>query len=837
MDATQALSNAYERLRCITQHVYPTLREADRRKVSVLKHILISASVAISICLALNLINSYGSLVYATETGVLRGVITDIETGKSIPRVTVRVEGTAIATLSNDSGQYRLVLPQGEYQLKFSHISYYSERVSLVVGDSAVTRDVRMRVSAVDIGSMRVYTRAYDPAQQIIVEAIRRKKDILSKIHDYRFDAYMKFVLHDNSVPDSSEIFLLAETQTTAYWEQPDKHKEVITARRQSANIKAENIIMSVGELLNFNRNRIELGDYLIVSPTAKDALDHYDYYLIDTIMVDGRRVYRLEMEPKNQLEPLFAGYVQIVDSTYDVVAVDLGFSEGVSFPFIANPHYSQQYAQFEDKYWMPVEIRFGGDVEIDFPFPGIPSAFSFAYVASLYGFEFERGHAEGFFDEYLIEVAEDADDLDSVTWNAGQTIPLTPEEVQAYKRIDSLENVPKPFGRQLLRAGLGLTYLLTVGEERIFHFNRVEGPYLGLGWQLKKLIPQAELTFRSGYAFDREYWQHRYGFSYLLSEKRRLRLGMEYHNEITRRETIVSDSSYNPSFLALMYKMDPFDYYREEGFELYASIRPVNQTRLAFTYSDHHHYSTSVNTDYSVFRRDQEPRSNPGIVEGEYRSVSIEFKYDSRKRFKDKGRERILPMSLYTKFAAGIEYASPDFIDNDFDFRRYYASLFRRQRLFGLGVTSLSAYWGSSDGDLPPQRYFTVDHGNGVFFEPRGFSTLDEDSFAGNRALLVRVNHAFPDRLFARTGLPLLRNLPFSLSVQGGVFWTEFRNHVWQTGDDEVRTARTAYSEIGFGLANLTPFLSPFNMAVCLNWQLSAYDTSRFGLQWGIKL
>jgi hypothetical protein len=81
------------------------------------------------------------------------------------------------------------------------------------------------------------------------------------------------------------------------------------------------------------------------------------------------------------------------------------------------------------------------------------------------------------------------------------------------------------------------------------------------------------------------------------------------------------------------------------------------------------------------------------------------------------------------------------------------------------------------------------------------------------------------------------LKHVPFKLSVHGGAFWTDFVNHTAQPGDENVRIAPRAYSEIGFGLANLTPFLMPINMALYFTWQLSDYDTSLFQISLGVKL
>ncbi|HVP07311.1 MAG TPA: hypothetical protein VMS71_05660, partial [Candidatus Acidoferrum sp.] len=221
-------------------------------------------------------------------------------------------------------------------------------------------------------------------------------------------------------------------------------------------------------------------------------------------------------------------------------------------------------------------------------------------------------------------------------------------------------------------------------------------------------------------------------------------------------------------------------------------------------------------------------PPQNPKIVDGKLRSVSAGINYDSRPLILNKGEEMQGFAEQYTLLSAGIQYASPKFLRSDFDFRRYSISVDRRQRIFGLGTSTLYFYWGASDRALPPQEYFTVDYSGDLFLNRKGFSTLGRNNFSGSQATVVTLRHDFGRRLFYRSGLPLVKSLPLDLSVFGGAFWTDFRNHPAMVGDNSVRVARRAYSEIGFRVANLTPFLSPFNFGVDFSWQLSAYNTNR---------
>ena len=413
----------------------------------------IAAGLSIFILLFASVLHAE-SAETSTVSTLIHGVVYDTLTGQPLPYVTVQALGTGRSALVNQEGQYRLMLPPGRYQLKFTHVGYYSGITEVTIGETAINYNAYLRPSVIQVEGMTVYDQPYDQAQKIILEAIRRKKDILDKIHDYRFDAYAKLVVREKPKPDSSKIWLITETQLTCLWEQPDKYKQVITARKQSSNLPAENNLVGVGEMLNFNRNRIDLGRYSMVTPTAKDALDYYNYYLKDTVRIDDRLIYRLKIEPKNEINPLFVGSISIVDSTYDVVEVDVGFSKGVDIPFMTKFRYRQRFAQLEKEYWMPVEIGLSAEVHIKFP--GIPSNLAFEHRVSLYDYAFDRGTPPGTFAEYDMEVADSADRVDSTAWYARQTIPLTNEEIRGYQVIDSLERLPTPVHKQTAASARG---------------------------------------------------------------------------------------------------------------------------------------------------------------------------------------------------------------------------------------------------------------------------------------------------------------------------------------------------------------------------------------------
>jgi len=765
--------------------------------------------------------------LFATQisAGVIEGTVFDFDSGDAVPVASIRVEGTGKSMATNDDGQYRLRLDNGTYKLKFSHIAHYSETIEVTISDNTTIQDINLRPAMIILKGIRAYTRAYDPAQKIIAEAIRHKQEILNKIKSYSFDAYAKLVVLDRS-KDSANILMIVESQTESNWEHPNKYKEIILARKQSANIEGAGNMLGIGGLMNFNQNRLEFGLNLVVTPTAKDALDYYNYYLLDTLYIDSQAVFHLEIEPKSDTKPLFVGTINIADSTYEVVGVDVEFNEAFDMPMVDSLTYSQRYAEFENGFWMPIEIRFGGNANI--PIPGIPPL-SFTYIGTPHDYSLNLVHEKDTFDEYIIEVDKDADDVDSAQWFAGQIVPLTEKEQMGYKRIDSLENAPKPLWKMALMAPLGALAVATFAED-IFHFNRVEGAYLGLPINKRDILPGFDLDIKSGWAFKGEIWQNSFGAQYFLSDKRRRNFNFGYHKEVVKRQGFMPGSGENGTFLAISDKTDPNDYFLEEGCFVRFSARIFPKISISTTYSDYLQFSLENSTEFSLFRENKKHRLNPDINDGRLRSLSIATTWDTRPLMKNKNQIIKMEVASYTVFKARFEYAGPGLADSDFHYKRYFLSLNHNQRLFGLGQSQLYLAGGLSDGNLPPQRNFMFDHSGYLFGRPLSFKTVGKNNFEGIKAGAVYFYHDFGRNLFEWSHIPLIKDIPFAIGIHGGSFWTE------QSSDYIVQTiashavAEKGYHEIGFSIGRITAL----RYRLYFTWQLSDYATSKFAITIG---
>ena len=667
-----------------------------------------------------------------------------------------------------------------------------------------------------------------DPGRRIIAAAIARKHERRSTLHDYQYRADVTLVLQDlDQSPDSAAaIAAITETQSEAYWQAPDRYQETILARRRMGSVGAGGNLVAVGEIVNFNRERIELGRYSLVSPLADDALDSYRYRIVDSLFWDNpaRRVYRLAIEPRTNASPLFVGTVDIIDSTFDVASIDVGVNDVVQFPFITNLRYHVALRDLGNNVWMPDDIRLTGDVTLELPvvhltvpIPGFPRRGTFAQVAALSDFRLAQGHPPKDLGEVRVRVDKHADRMDSAVWTA----PRSAAEQAAWAREYSRRERPSAVAR-VRRAVEGARFM-TTGPE--VHYNRVDGAFLGL-YHTERL-PGAVLEAKLGRASATDDLegspQYRFGGRVRVSEPHQLWLGGSYYDETTTRPTITArmpgdlTRGASDDLNALLFGRDLQDYYRAHGYALTASVRVLRFTRLDLRYTDEAESSLSL-AAYPLFGNRQFVRPNPPIADGQLRSVTAVVTYDSRPVVRRFDADTRLAQLTSTRITLTSELAAAPAAAAAWG--RYALQIERRQPTLGLGLTTLTLAGATTTGAIPPQREFGANFGLFGWSLQRGHGALSDSNVYATRVALVRVHHDFGRLLFAKSGIPGIRGLPLTFAIDAGTFWTA--------------PANSHSYRLGFQVGNLTPFLNPFDLGLRFDWQ---FFNSERRFQFGVAV
>ena len=668
----------------------------------------------------------------------------------------------------------------------------------------------------------------------IIRAAIARKHADVSAPHDYLYDVATRFLVRDADKPADSAtaIAQISETRGMAEWQAPDHYYETITARRRVNHLTQVWATISIADIGNFQRGRIEISPHALVSPVGDDALSYYHYRVQDTLAVNGVRILRLEVVPQSQAMAGFAGVIDIRDSTWEVVAMDLGVNAAVRFGLWKSIRYQQRNQDVGDGHWLPSEIQLTGEARLPVPVPRTPRDLAFEQQARFSAFRFDVIQRSREMREVRTVIADGADQADSTIWLAPGAIPLVDAERPLWEHVDSVSRRSPGFIQQIEQVGR-LGQWVTASPD-FFHFNRVDGAYVGAGFAWRQSLALS-LHAKLGYATGSDRGQYRFGGAVQLSESERSWLGLSWYDETISRPSL-GGGVMDRTIPALLYRQDPLDYYRERGVTLSFATRPIDFTQFTFTYNDQQQDNLANVTDYSLFHSRELPRANGPITAGRMRTLSGEFSWDSRSLLRSNGRDARLTGLTWTRVTLSAEVAAPSVIPDDFSFSRFVIQFERHQRIFRSGITTVSLLGGIGLGTVPPQRYFTIDAGvRALGFQGSGFHTLGDSSYAGNRIAMLSIRHDFDQLLFAESGLPLLRRLPFTLSIYAATFDIRFAYHDPVPGDSVFRATTTPYVEAGFVLGNLLPFVRPLNVGAQFTWQLSAQSERRF--QFGLDL
>jgi hypothetical protein len=798
--------------------------------------------------LQLNVLLALVSLQLAFSQEPLKkisGSVRDAETHQTLPGAYVRVLGGNMGTTSNADGAYRLLLPTGSYKIVASYLGYLSDTLQLRITQSDIVHEFALRPSPIVMSEFLVIGDQSNPAETVIKRAIESKKKLRARMDSYDFAAYTKMTLRlrlIKQVKDTSAagevktvrkdtIFTagVLETQTRGYWKEPGKFKEMIVARKQTKNITPEVNILGLANIPNLTDDRVKLYDLLVVGPTAPDAFDYYSYTMVDTTSVNNTAVWRIRMSARSSTLPLFEGTVTISDESYRLIEGDVHGNNALSHsPPFDSVRISQRFGFQNEPFLWPLE----SDLSFVLKFPGLLFPILVDHIGVVHDYHVNPDLSDTLFDRYSIAVVPQADKLDSTGWSSLQAPPLTLDERGAYRTIDSLFVNNRAFANAMwiMRLPFWLAEKPFTTLADYFRFNRVEGAFLGAGYDSKVHLGPTHLVARLGYAFAQRDWKYGLEVEQPLTANKSLSVRAEVYRSLLNRDGDEPFDLGTNTFFALFSKEDPSDYFEGEGFSLSAQQRVTNELTLKVRYLDEQERSVLINTDFSFFNRRALYRPNPPILDGHLRSTSLSLTYDTRK-FIQFGPFN-MPDETYDSWnaTADVEFADRSILKNDFTFTRLSLTAQIRRHLLGDRSFSLYGRVGYAGHALPAQRLFDLPYGAQDIMPLGAFKTLGVKEFAGDRMALLMMEWNLSGMFFRYIDLPVIRDLQFIL--YGGSGWIDLSLPSARIQAVGLQTSKTLFHEAGFGLANL-----PLGFRLDFTWRLTHRDGRNFSATLGSSL
>ncbi|MBF4485581.1 DUF5686 and carboxypeptidase regulatory-like domain-containing protein [Flavobacterium sp. CSZ] len=389
----------------------------------------------------------------------IKGTITD-EKGNPLPFVSVFEENTYSGTTSNEQGKYQLNIKEvGKNKIVFQYLGFKTQKISVSGDSKTIVLDVKMAEESFALNEVVIDLKK-NPADAIIRNAIAEKKENSDKTGRYTADFYSKGMFKVKDLPkkilgkkvdlgqdmasnlDSTGtgILYLSETISKITFEKPDKLKEKIIASKISGNNKGYSYNTASLSTYDFYDNTLDF-DVKLISPIADNAFSYYKYKLEGTFYDDNnQQVYKIKVIPKRDKEPVFEGYIYIVDDSFAIYALDLdikGYRMKNEFTEVMTLKQSFSY-NTKNKIW----TKNAQTLDFNAGIFGVKFSGKFNYVYSNY--EFPASFEKKTFGNEIVAFEANANKKDDAFWNQIRPIPLTIEESTDYTKKDSLQTIRK---------------------------------------------------------------------------------------------------------------------------------------------------------------------------------------------------------------------------------------------------------------------------------------------------------------------------------------------------------------------------------------------------------
>lgn len=592
----------------------------------------------------------------------VKGTITD-EKGNPIPFAIVFEENTYNSTTANEKGEYELQLKKSQNPtLVFKYLGFKTKRETLTIKEMPFILNVVLVEENYTLNEVIINTKV-NPAIAIIKKAIASRKENTEKVNRYTADFYSRGIFKLKNLPkkimgmkvdlgdkmssylDStgSGIIYLSETVSKISFEKPKQFNEKIIASKIAGDNKGYSYNTALSTDYNFYENTVNIQTNLI-SPIANNAFNYYKYKLEGTFFdQNNQQINKIKVIPKRDKEPVFEGYIYIVEDSWAIYAIDL----------------TVKGYRMNDEFTESLQLKQNFDYNATNKL-WAKSNQSIAFVAGAFGIQFfgnfnhvfsNYNFVESFdkktFTKEIIKIENDANKKDDLYWNTVRPIPLTQEEVQDYSKKDSIETVRESkkyldsidaknnkFKIVDLLSGYSFKntfkkYLLQYDGLNSLTFNTVQGYSLSTGISYSKWNDETgkrtkfKTTFNYGFAEDRlrvsgEY-SHRFNN---INYANIIISGGTKVNQFNDNEPI---SSFINSISSIFFKNNFMKLYNKEFLRVQYNQDIANGVNLRGKLEFSQRKPLFNNSDYSLFNKDQLYTSNNPIAPNDFINPGFE--------------------------------------------------------------------------------------------------------------------------------------------------------------------------------------------------------------------
>ncbi len=793
------------------------------------------------------------TVVQAQSTRV-RGRVTEAATGEPMPFVSVTFPGTTVGISTDMEGCYALETREEVTEVRAEIVGYVAKSHPV---KRAAFNEVNFALEEDTRSIAEVVIRPGDnPAWPILDSVVtRRRRNDPELIPSFSYRTYTKMELDLQDIKprfknkrlqrnfgfifehmDTSAVtgrrylpVMIAETSADYYRSRdPEVRREVIRANRISGIDNPDAVAQFTGHLhaqVNLYDPYIDVFDLQFAGPLSPSGRSFYNYFLIDSVDIAGRKTYKIRFHPRSVATPVLDGEVNIDSASWGLRSAAVTMARRVNVNWIRHLSIESRYRLQGDTLWTKEHDRIVADFSVTRSDSSKTLSFLGSRLVEYADLRVGEPLPEEIREMHNNVVVDDELQKDERYWDSIRPYALSAREQAIYTMVDSVRNVPL-FRNIYTVINTALTgyyntrYIGLGPYYKALSFNDIEGWRLRLGARTtKRFSNRVRIGAYMAYGTRNERFRGGGSLEVMFHKRLMRKLTVEFQHDLFQlgaSENALSESNIlSTAFSRGNERLCPVNDLRVEYIHEW---RPGLQSSLTLRQRNIHanRFVPFVTAAGAPIRSINVPAVGIGL---RYAKDEIVL----RNAFGSQSMGSPYPI-VRLDLTGGIDGLLP----RSCPFLRLEAQLHYKLELPPVGYSLITLTGGKVFGRVP-YPLLKIHEGNGTYFyNPTAFSCMNFFEFASDRWVSLFYEHHFNGALLGR--VPLLKRLHWrEVFVFKGVYGDlEGRNN----GSANAMRAlmrfpagmgpvNRPYLEMGFGIENIFKLLR-----VDFIWRLNHLDT-----------
>jgi hypothetical protein len=853
--------------------------------------------IVLALCLIASIIISLPSFSFAQVTKV-KGRVTDAKTGEPIPFASVFFKNTTIGVSTDLDGYYTMetrkptdgilcamiigydqqefpIVKGGFKEVNFALNEQITNLNAIVVKpDDHYVRSILQRIDDNKYRNDPEQRERYDCGiySKMELDLTNADEQIKSKLLRKNFGFVFNYM--DTSVVSGQPYLpvMISEANSHFYHQKnPVVNKEVIKASKISGIKDEYTLAQFTGNMnvkTNFYDNYINIFGVQLPSPISSVGNVYYNYYLIDSTKIGGRKTYKIRYHPSKLVSsPVFDGEMSIDAQDFALKDIHAKLKKGSNVNWIrdlvidvenervagSNSGGGKSVGSLTDSVWFFKQDKVYADFSVTL-------RDSSKMISFLGRRQVDYLHPR--FDTQLpdsvakintsVIVNGNVLNNDESYWDKVRPYALTTKESNIYKMVDSIKNVPLYRNiytviNTIFNGYYDTKYVGFGPYFKIFSFNNLEGARFQMG-------------ARTNDNFSKKWRFMLYGAYGTKDQNFKGGGTVEYmfSNQPTKKITL----SFKHDALQLGKGIDAFT----EGNILSSVLAKGNSQKLSpvndFSLQYLHEWRTGFDNTFAIeSRRIYSNKYVPMFAPDSTHISSVaanQFHYTARFSWNETVTRGVFDKQyMFTKFPVitiDLIAAVKGLSNNSYSYFRTEGKVEYNLQLPPVGVSNIQLSGGRIIGKVP-YPLLKLHEGNGTYFhDATAFTCMDFYEFASDTWVTLFYEHNFKGFFLGK--IPLLKRLQWrEIFTYKAAYGTLSKRNNGSTSDgngaasqaeilfpEKMSSLSRPYMEAGVGISNI------FRMfRVDATWRLThRYHTingvskpvnNRFALTFGIEL